>query len=382
MQINLVSNQNLIKTIKKFQKSSKFIEKIYFADSFGNLDNHDVKKLCSIFKNYWSKEFGVHMHDNKGKALSNSVLAMKNGATWVDSTIKGMGRGAGNTQTEQIYKYIKNVKLKKNPSSLFDVFADYKKKYKWGPSKLYSFAAKKNIHPMYVQKIELDNRYSRKYKKSIIKKLATQSARKFDPDLIKSTFDKINIKISNKNLFSNLNFKNKEVLILGQGKINKKERNKIYDFIKINNPIVISLNYSKKISQNIINYFVISNEERAILDQQYYSKIKKTIITNRLIYKNFLSNKQKAFIYDLNISGKDKVIVNKNSCRLFSGHVFGYTLALLISKKIFNFITAGIKLNKSNFKEYQRMRRVITNFKSKYSKIKIRDIKTLELKYR
>ena len=37
---------------------------------------------------------------------------------------------------------------------------------------------------------------------------------------------------------------------------------------------------------------------------------------------------------DLNISGKDKVIVNKNSCRLFSGHVFGYTLALLISKKI------------------------------------------------
>ena len=34
------------------------------------------------------------------KGLSNSLTAIDNGVTWVDSTISGMGRGPGNVKTE------------------------------------------------------------------------------------------------------------------------------------------------------------------------------------------------------------------------------------------------------------------------------------------
>ena len=58
---------------------------MYFADSLGNLKPKDIEKICLIFRSYWKKEFGIHAHDNQGYALSNSLTAIKNGATWINS---------------------------------------------------------------------------------------------------------------------------------------------------------------------------------------------------------------------------------------------------------------------------------------------------------
>ena len=54
--------------------------------------------------------FGLHAHDNCNRALKNSIQAMKFGATWMNSTILGMGRGAGNTKTEDIIRNTKYFK--------------------------------------------------------------------------------------------------------------------------------------------------------------------------------------------------------------------------------------------------------------------------------
>ena len=50
---------------------------------------------------------------NCGLALKNSIQAYKSGATWIDGTIQGMGRGAGNVKTEALLKYFskKNIIL-------------------------------------------------------------------------------------------------------------------------------------------------------------------------------------------------------------------------------------------------------------------------------
>ena len=48
----------------------------------------------------------MHAHDNTNNAIANTQAAFKEGATWLDSTVTGMGRGAGNAKTEYlIIKY-------------------------------------------------------------------------------------------------------------------------------------------------------------------------------------------------------------------------------------------------------------------------------------
>ena len=76
------------------------IDVLYIADSLGNLGPNDIASIISTLHESWMKPLGIHAHDNRGLALANSLAALDAGAQWVDSTITGMGRGAGNTHSE------------------------------------------------------------------------------------------------------------------------------------------------------------------------------------------------------------------------------------------------------------------------------------------
>ena len=78
------------------------IDVLYFADSMGSLNIHQLKDVINAFKKGWKGQLGIHTHDNIGQAVNNSIEAVKSGVTWVDSTVVGMGRGPGNAQTEYI----------------------------------------------------------------------------------------------------------------------------------------------------------------------------------------------------------------------------------------------------------------------------------------
>ena len=83
-------------------------------------------------------------------AKNNVLTAIRNGSNWIDNTVFGIGRGAGNAKTEDfITKDKKRIinQLKKRK------FVDLKNKYKWGFNKYYNLSAKYKIHPTYIQKI-------------------------------------------------------------------------------------------------------------------------------------------------------------------------------------------------------------------------------------
>jgi len=375
MQINNIKKFKLINFLKKLNKNSKFIEVVYFADSFGALIQKDVAQFSKLFKNIWKNEFGVHMHDNKSRAFSNSINAIKNNCSWVDSTLLGMGRGAGNAKTEKVYSYIKNIKIKKKPKTLFDHFSKLKIKYNWGPSTFYKMAANNNVHPTYVQSLVSDIRYNNKDKILILKKLSKDKYRKFDPDTIPKIYSDIN-KINNYNnnsFFIKKNFKERKILLIGQKKITKIELKKIFIYITKHSPILIGLNYNKFIPQKFFDYIIISNEKRAVFDQIYYNKITKPIITTKKIYKKFLGKNQKVILYDLKIK-KNKLNIYKNNAILNENHVFSYTLAFLISKKILKFVTAGFESDMIYHEEYYKMKSILNKFTSKYNKLNISKI--------
>ena len=78
--------------------NNKIVETLYFADSLGNMNLNQIGNTINLLKMSWSKEIGIHTHDNINHALSNSLYAVENGVSFVDGTILGMGRGVENVK--------------------------------------------------------------------------------------------------------------------------------------------------------------------------------------------------------------------------------------------------------------------------------------------
>ena len=63
-----------------------------------------------------------------------------------------------------------------------------------GSLKFYSYAAKHNIHPTYVQELKKDNRYTKKEINNLIKHMETLNTRSFDPNLLETLYENNNYK--------------------------------------------------------------------------------------------------------------------------------------------------------------------------------------------
>lgn len=73
---------------------------IYLVDSAGCMMTHEVHEYIDRTKQKTKTEIGFHGHNNLSMAIANSVQAIRSGATYVDTCVRGMGRSAGNAQTE------------------------------------------------------------------------------------------------------------------------------------------------------------------------------------------------------------------------------------------------------------------------------------------
>lgn len=74
---------------------------VYVVDSYGHLDPRVVCGLVERFRQALpGKAIGFHGHNNRQLALANTLAALESGATFVDASLLGMGRGAGNCPLE------------------------------------------------------------------------------------------------------------------------------------------------------------------------------------------------------------------------------------------------------------------------------------------
>jgi len=123
---------------------------IYIADSYGALYPKDVKRILQ------NKSInGIHTHDNMGLAFANCLEAINQGATYIDGTLTGMGRGVGNVTTEQLLTH--RGEINSELLDCMDEFNKMKKYYGWGTNALYHKAGKEHIHPLYMQDLNQSN---------------------------------------------------------------------------------------------------------------------------------------------------------------------------------------------------------------------------------
>ncbi|WP_400162441.1 4-hydroxy-2-oxovalerate aldolase [Brevibacillus sp. TJ4] len=73
---------------------------VYIVDSAGAMLPNDVRERVRALKQHLQVEVGFHGHNNLSVAVANSLVAIEEGATRIDGSIRCLGAGAGNTQTE------------------------------------------------------------------------------------------------------------------------------------------------------------------------------------------------------------------------------------------------------------------------------------------
>ena len=98
MMAHMVPPAKVVEQAKLFE--SYGADKVYITDSAGTMTPQDVTARIKATKEALSIPVGHHAHNNLSLALANSLAAIEAGAELVDSTCKGLGAGAGNTQTE------------------------------------------------------------------------------------------------------------------------------------------------------------------------------------------------------------------------------------------------------------------------------------------
>lgn len=74
----------------------------YLVDSAGCMSPEDVVEYYEAVREVSGIPVGFHGHDNLGMAVYNSLRMADAGASFVDSSLQGLGRGGGNAVTEAL----------------------------------------------------------------------------------------------------------------------------------------------------------------------------------------------------------------------------------------------------------------------------------------
>jgi 4-hydroxy 2-oxovalerate aldolase len=82
---------------------------INLADSAGYLLPQDVAERIRVVKKAVKLPIGFHAHNNLGLAIANSLAAVDAGAEYLDGTLRGLGAGAGNAQTEVLAGVLQRI---------------------------------------------------------------------------------------------------------------------------------------------------------------------------------------------------------------------------------------------------------------------------------
>jgi len=128
------------------------VNAIYVVDSFGNMYSehirHYVKKFLSFAKPA-GKDVGIHAHNNLQLAFANTIEAIILGANYVDASIAGLGRGAGNCQMELVLNFLHNPKFKIRPilECIQNTVEPMREQLRWGFAIPYMITGCLNRHP-------------------------------------------------------------------------------------------------------------------------------------------------------------------------------------------------------------------------------------------
>lgn len=266
------------------------------VDTYGGMYLDDIVYLYNFVDHNLKSDIciDIHSHNNLqlSFALAQEVVRMSNEKRQIilDATLNGMGKCAGNLNTELIVDFlIRKKNYDYDMDVIFDVIDRYiypiKNTNEWGYSIPAFFAGIYKAHPNNI--IYLNEKYKLKLKdlKYIISGIKEEKRLRYDYENIHNVYENYCLsKINDSQAIDSLRngLKGKHVLIIEQNKSSEEFHEKICDFIEKENPVVISLNFIHP--QIKCDYMFFDNSIQWGKNSEFVDRSKCILVSN--IYKD------------------------------------------------------------------------------------------------
>ncbi len=151
MAISRDQGPELDAALAQIAKEAK-VNAVYIVDSFGTLYQESMEELTKKFVSILGEagiETGFHGHNNQQLAFGNTIEGIIHGANYLDATVYGIGRAAGNCPLELLLGFLKNPKFNLSPilELISSEFVPLRKEIEWGYIIPYAIAGMLNEHP-------------------------------------------------------------------------------------------------------------------------------------------------------------------------------------------------------------------------------------------
>lgn len=315
----------------------------YIVDTLGLMKKNDLLRMFYLVDNNLHRDIviGFHSHNNLQLSFSNAQELAElhtNRTIIVDSSVYGMGRGAGNLNTELIAQHL-NLLKDSNYSTEYlleivdETINPLLEKYTWGYSVPYYLAAINNCHPNYAT--YLMNRKTLPVKSiSNILNMITQDKRELYNEQyileLYQQYQKHNIDDSADLIELSELLRDRNIIILAPGTSLKKELDKIQKHIYDRESIVLTVNFDGDEIKPHFCFF--SNDKRF---QRFKTVHNGSINDFNLIITSNIQTAAESYKYRVNYSDflNSQPLVNDNATLML--------IALLIKLQIKEVDIAG-----------------------------------------
>ncbi|SFA85647.1 aldolase catalytic domain-containing protein [Azotobacter beijerinckii] len=329
------------------QASNYPLDVLYFADSMGSMTPEQTGQIIGWLRKYWKGPLGIHTHDNMGMALQNTLRALDEGASWLDATVTGMGRGPGNAKTE--YLALELAQLRGSACNIVplmgliqQVFLPMQHRYGWGTNTYYYLAGKYGIHPTYIQEMQSNSRYSEEDILAVIDYLRIVGGKKFSLNTLdaarhfyqgppRGTWQAASL------------LNDREVLVLGTGPGVAAHREALEAYILNAKPFVLALNTQSQITAELIDARVACHPVRLLADCAEHTRLPHPLVTPlSMLPKDVQTALDGKPVLDFGLNVKPNTFeFHKDYAILPTSLVIAYALAIATSGKARHILLAG-----------------------------------------
>lgn len=260
------SDSELLELIDLVNRELPDASGFYIVDSFGEMRPNDMSRMLNLVDHNLLLDMtvGFHSHNNLQMSYSNAVAMLQfptNRDIMLDSSIMGMGKGAGNLNTELLLEHLnlyygKNYNIAPLLEVMDKVINQIHAEYYWGYSPEYYLSSANHCTPSYASHFYNKHMLPIDQVGELLSLIDEDKKISFDKDYAEKIYIEYNSQkeVDDTDEVNHLIdvFASREVLIVAPGKSILEYRKKIDEIQKEDGILTITLNVTEGFDQDYV----------------------------------------------------------------------------------------------------------------------------------